>query len=372
MSHLLSEICSAREMHFPFTPSQRGNPETTGHPAPNPVGAQRKPLRRERHRYRPKTRLGSREAGSPPHGPRHTADPAGHDLLRGRPPNVSARGDRGDNPQTLGGWAGLPAPAGPRPTAAGPRRSPPFAQPEPGPSQSASRDSWRSSPGLRASPAASRVRKLPRAGEAGRAPAGGPGGAPQTGRGSPEAHLREGAGRRRGLALSRAPDVSGRGAPHLRETLALRPPGQPHPPAGRTCGGAEAAERPEEAVPRREAATGVECTAATSAAAAAAASASALAVSMRAGRERGARSLRLREAAPVEAGPGAAEPSPARRRLTSRRASAFPSGMLYKRACSRIVGTFRRSASQGHESSGFGSPRQPDFGSRLARVRVRA
>lgn len=48
--------------------------------------------------------------------------------------------------------------------------------------------------------------------------------------------------------------------------------------------------------------------------------------------------LRLREAAPRRPGWGR-ELSPARGRLTSPRGSAFPSEMLRKRACSRVVGT---------------------------------
>lgn len=65
---------------------------------------------------------------------------------------------RGRSPQTPR-TAGLARrPRRPREAAAGARRSPPFAQPEPGLSQSTSRDSWRSSPDPPESPAASTVR----------------------------------------------------------------------------------------------------------------------------------------------------------------------------------------------------------------------
>lgn len=80
--------------------------------------------------------------------------------------------------------------------------------------------------------------------------------------------------------------------------------------------------------------------------------------------------MRLRKAALVEAGLGVVELSPWRRSLTSQRGSAFPSKKLYTRAYSRILETFfilsLLSASQGHESSGFGSLPQPDLGSLLA------
>lgn len=93
--------------------------------------------------------------------PRHTAPPgtAAH-----RPGRIQATADTAPKPPSAFGsqcWrycrgrsphtprrAGLVRrPRRPREAAAGARRSPPFAQPEPGLSQSTSRDSWRSSPG---------------------------------------------------------------------------------------------------------------------------------------------------------------------------------------------------------------------------------
>lgn len=92
-------------MHFPFIPSQRGNPETTGYPAPrlSPCSATNASGRKGT-RYLPQKRHRSRSAGSPPRSrPRRTGPTAG------TAPKMSPRGA---SPHTQGGgWAGLPAPA---------------------------------------------------------------------------------------------------------------------------------------------------------------------------------------------------------------------------------------------------------------------